>query len=106
MAKTSKAIRRSRTDTKDARRERAEKRNEDWSNLSPQRQLADLDARLGKGVGATKQRAKLQAKIDSAPVKKQKTEPTPTQQVIESNQAPPKKKESKENKERQPRKKS
>lgn len=74
MTKASKAIRRSRTDTKDARRERAEKRNEDWGNLSPQKQLADLDARLGKGVGAAKQRAKLQAKIESIPQKKVKTE--------------------------------
>ena len=74
MTKVSKAIRRSRTDTKDARRERAEKRNEDWCKLSPQKQLADLDARLGKGVGAAKQRAKLQAKIESLPQKKTKVE--------------------------------
>jgi|LakMenEpi03Aug12_release.lakeMendotaPanAssembly.Ray.scaffolds.fasta_scaffold3098517_1 hypothetical protein len=74
MTKASKAIRRSRTDTKDARRERAEKRNEDWSKMSPQKQLADLDARLGNGVGAAKQRAKLQAKIESLLQKKVKVE--------------------------------
>ncbi len=38
-------------------------RNEVWAKLSPTDQLASLDSRLGKGVGAKKQRAKLQAKI-------------------------------------------
>lgn len=48
----------------EGRREIGEKRNEKWRQLSPQKQLAELDSRLGKGVGAVKQRAKLQKLID------------------------------------------
>lgn len=36
-----------------------EVRNAEWRKLTPAQQLADLDARLGVGVGATRQRAKL-----------------------------------------------
>lgn len=74
--KVSKAIRRSRTDRIEIRQDSADRRNADWKSLSPEKQLAELDARLGVGIGAAKQRAKLQAKIDSVPQKKQKQEPT------------------------------
>ena len=37
----------------------AKARNDAWAELSPAKQLADLDRRLGKGVGAIKQRARL-----------------------------------------------
>lgn len=37
-----------------------------WRKMSPEQQLADLDRRLGKDKGATKQRAKLHAKIAAA----------------------------------------
>ena len=41
------------------RREEAIERQEYWSNLTPQQQLVELDKRLGKGVGAVKQRFKI-----------------------------------------------
>jgi hypothetical protein len=47
-------------DRREARLQAALKRNETWAQLSPREQLLELDRRLGKGVGATKQRAKLQ----------------------------------------------
>jgi hypothetical protein len=43
-------------------------RNAVWRKLSPRQQLAELDRRLGEGIGATKQRAKIAAKL--VPVKK------------------------------------
>lgn len=43
------------------RRLAAEKRNEQWASLTPAEQIKALDSRLGKGVGAKKQRAKLAA---------------------------------------------
>ena len=43
------------------RREACEKRNAEWRELTPAQQLAELDARLGKGIGAARQRAKLNA---------------------------------------------
>lgn len=46
------------------KREEAKARNEAWAKLSPQAQLESLDVRLGKGVGAVKQRAKIQSRID------------------------------------------
>ena len=39
---------------KETKRLEAEVRNEDWASLSPKKQLASLDRRLGKGVGAKK----------------------------------------------------
>ena len=37
----------------------AERRNEAWRALTPEEQLASLDARLGAGVGARKQRERI-----------------------------------------------
>lgn len=48
-----------RPDLSSAKRSEAVERNEHWSGLSAQKQLAELDRRLGKGVGARKQRARL-----------------------------------------------
>ena len=45
------------------RREEAERRNAAWSALDPKTQLDRLDNRLGKGVGAEKQRARLHRMI-------------------------------------------
>ena len=39
-------------------------RNEVWSELELYEQLDKLDKRLGKGVGAKKQRTRIQYKID------------------------------------------
>lgn len=41
------------------KRREGEDRNEEWRTLSREEQLHDLDNRLGKGVGATRQRQKL-----------------------------------------------
>lgn len=46
------------------KREEAIARNEAWAKLSPQAQLESLDNRLGEGVGAERQRAKIQSRID------------------------------------------
>jgi len=40
-------------------------RQEAWSKLSHQQQLVRLDARLGAGVGAVKQRARIAAAIEA-----------------------------------------
>lgn len=58
-----------RPDRKESRRETATQIKEHWESLSPQEQLADLDRCLGKDVGAVKQRAKIQAKIQKAKTK-------------------------------------
>lgn len=47
--------------TADIKAKEAKERQEAWSKMSPQEQLKALDTRLGKGVGAAKQRARLQA---------------------------------------------
>ena len=49
------------------RAKEAVERQEAFGKLSPQQRLAILDSRLGAGVGAVRQRAKL-AKMISAPV--------------------------------------
>jgi ribosomal protein S12 methylthiotransferase accessory factor YcaO len=52
------------------KRERAEKQQAQWSSLSIQQQIADLDRRLGKGQGATKQRARLAALLEAEKAEK------------------------------------
>jgi hypothetical protein len=47
-------------------------RNEVWAQLTPEQQLADLDRRLGKGIGAKKQRARIQYKIDNPQIEVQR----------------------------------
>ena len=48
-------------------RERAEELAEERSRRTPQQQLAALDQRLGAGVGAVKERQRLQYFIDNPP---------------------------------------
>ena len=55
----------------------AEARNAKWRKRSPKEQLADLDKRLGAGLGAAKPRARLQATI-AATTKKVKVTEEPT----------------------------
>ena len=47
-------------------------RNEYWAGLTYEQQLADLDRRLGKGIGAKKQRARIQYKIDNPQIEVQR----------------------------------
>ncbi len=49
------------------KRDTARERNAFWANLSPLEQLVALDKRLGEGVGAEKQRAKIQARLEASP---------------------------------------
>ena len=46
------------------RKMEAEQRNEAFKLLSLQQQLKSIDLRLGKDIGAKKQRARIQYKID------------------------------------------
>ena len=54
------------------KQQEAIERNNFWTSLTPQQQLESLDNRLGKGIGAKKQRAKIQAKIDNPQVEVQR----------------------------------
>ena len=47
-------------------------RNKVWAQLTPEQQLEDLDRRLGKGIGAKKQRARIQYRMDNPQVEIQK----------------------------------
>ena len=58
--------------TKQIKETEAIVRNEAWAKLTPEQQLADLDRRLGKGIGAKKQRARIQSKIDNPQVEVQR----------------------------------
>ena len=57
---------------KEYKNKEAIERNSYWVSLTPQQQLESLDVRLGKGIGAKKQRAKIQAKIDNPQVEIQR----------------------------------
>jgi hypothetical protein len=48
-----------RPDRATEKRAEATERNDAWVAFGPAKQLAELDRRLGKGVGAVKQRARL-----------------------------------------------
>ena len=58
--------------TKQIKETEAKVRNEAWAKLTPEQQLASLDERLGKGIGAKKQRARIQYKIDNPQVEVQR----------------------------------
>jgi hypothetical protein len=49
----------------DAKRASAQERQARWDSLSVAQKIADLDRRLGDGVGASKQRAKLLVRAES-----------------------------------------
>ena len=55
----------------DKQREAIE-RNERWAQLTPEQQLIELNKRLGEDVGAKKQRAKIQYKIDNPQIEVQR----------------------------------
>ena len=58
--------------TKKIKQTEAAVRNEAWAKLTYEQQLADLDRRLGKDIGAKKQRARIQYKIDNPQVEVQR----------------------------------
>ena len=58
--------------TKQTKQTEAIVRNEAWAKLTYEQQLADLDRRLGKGIGAKKQRARIQYKIDNPQIEVQR----------------------------------
>ena len=58
--------------TKQIKETEAIVRNEAWAKLTPEQQLASLDERLGKDVGAKKQRARIQYKIDNPQIEVQR----------------------------------
>ena len=57
---------------KETRHKGATIRNEAWAKLTYEQQLADLDRRLGKGIGAKKQRAKILYKIENPQIEVQR----------------------------------
>ena len=54
------------------RQSEALERQKVWSNMTLQQQLNDLDNRLGKGIGAVKQRKRIQYAIDHPQIDNQK----------------------------------
>ena len=58
--------------TKQIKQTEATVRNEAWAKLTYEQQLASLDERLGKGIGAKKQRARIQYKIDNPQIEIQR----------------------------------
>ena len=58
--------------TKQTKQTEAAVRNEAWAKLTYEQQLASLDERLGKGIGAEKQRARIQYKIDNPQIEVQR----------------------------------
>ena len=58
--------------TKQTKQTEAIVRNEAWAKLTYEQQLADLDKRLGKGIGAKKQRARIQYKINNPQIEIQR----------------------------------
>ena len=58
--------------TKQIKETEAIVRNEACAKLTPEQQLERLDNRLGKGIGAKKQRAKIQSKINNPQVEVQR----------------------------------
>lgn len=64
-----------RPDNNDSKRREATERDEAWQKLTPEQQLEALDRRLGKGQGATKQRARLAASLERRKHQPKKEEP-------------------------------
>jgi hypothetical protein len=81
--------------SKNQKREKAVELVNAWRTLTPTQQLASLDARLGVGVGAKRQRTKLDALLHPpTPV----IVPQPVAPVVTTLDAPKKKKFKKGNK--------
>jgi len=65
-----------RPDLRNIRREEASARQASWSLLSAEKQLAELDRRLGKGIGAVKQRARLAVRVERTKMVTTNQQPT------------------------------
>jgi len=59
----------------------ANTRNAAWKKLTHSEQLADLDRRLGKGLGAVKQRARIAAAKNAPPEPKVKKTEVPAGKI-------------------------
>jgi hypothetical protein len=55
-----------RPDNRKRRQEEAAERNAAWAGLSAKQKITSLDKRLGKGIGAKRQRAKLAEQLKKA----------------------------------------
>jgi len=49
---------------REMKREEAKERQNAWAVQTPQQQIKELDRRLGKGLGAKKQRAKIARQME------------------------------------------
>ena len=76
MSKKSTNKREAGSNWKSIKQEEALARDAEWAKLSPEKQLADLDRRLGKNVGAVRQRARISAKLKQLAREQQITEQT------------------------------
>ena len=74
-----------RPDHRKIQQEEGAERLKHWTGLSPQAQLDALDSRLGKGVGAAKQRARILAKIEDT---KNPRKPSDIKKAVEAAGAP------------------
>ena len=75
-----------RLDRKQIRQDEAKERNAAYAKLTPAQKLARLDAKLGKDIGAIKQRSKLQAALNVQPIKSAKEDtPAPTSDNTKDN---------------------
>mgnify|MGYP001594663661 CR=1 FL=1 len=63
-------IRGPRPDMKEFRKKTADDNVTAWRKLSPVEQISELDKRLGKGVGASKQRARIKSLVEGRKQKK------------------------------------
>jgi len=61
-----------RKERKSLRQSETLERQKVWGNMTPQQKLNDLNRRLGEGVGAIKQRAKLKYIIEHPQTQNQK----------------------------------
>lgn len=58
--------------SKEMKIEEAEERQLYYDALSPKQKLSKLDKRLGKNIGAKKEREKIKKQIKRTPIKKEK----------------------------------
>lgn len=72
-----------RPDLNETKASEAKERQEAWCALTPSQQLVALDVRLGTGVGASKQRARLAALLGNARSRSQSDVQKESDRVVE-----------------------